>query len=277
MTGVALIAAGVLLGLFVAYLLWGTGLSESHGQQTLKTQFKAEARQAHPAKPGQAAAPVLNFDNGAAIGIIRIPRIGLEKYIVQGTAEDDLQKGPGHYPATPLPGQPGNVGIAGHRTTYGAPFYNLNELSRGDHVLITMPDGVVYTYSVTGSQVVAPNDVAVVAPTKDDQLTLTTCNPRFSASTRLVVTAALVGASQAAPPAPVNEPKAAPPAVLTTGQSSAIPSIVLFGLLGIAVWLASWALTRRAGWFWWIPGAAVFLVVLFFFFENLTRILPASV
>jgi sortase A len=271
-TGRIFIAAGVLLGLFVLYQLWGTGLSESRSQSSLKSQFHTELQKAKTTPA--AAAPVVP---GYAIGIIQIPRIGLEKYIVEGTGEADLQKGPGHYPGTPLPGQPGNVAIAGHRTTYGAPFYNLNELKAGDPIRITVASGTTYTYLVTGSQVVSPSDVAVVGPTHDNRLTLTTCNPRFSASTRLVVSASLDGsAAPASPPVPVAKITPAPDN-LTAGQSSAIPSIVLFGLADLAVALLAWLLARRLGWPVWLLGVPGFLVVLYFFFENISRILPASV
>ncbi|MHB1446531.1 MAG: class E sortase [Acidimicrobiales bacterium] len=281
------LAAGTLLGLFVAYLLWGTGLSEAHSQAALAHQFHAQAQAAKTAGAG-AYTPVLP---GYAIGIIQIPKIHLEKYLVEGTNESDLQKGPGHYTGTPLPGQPGNVAIAGHRTTYGAPFYNLDQLKPGDPVRITMLDGTTYTYDVTcdlspgclpgtGHTVVSPSDVAVVGPAKDNRLTLTTCNPRFSASTRLIVTASLVGAAAPAPATPASSTRTqltSAPTNLTSGQSRAIPAIVLFAVLGVAVWLTSWAASRRVRWWAWVGGTPVFLVVLYFFFENLVRILPASV
>jgi len=270
------LAAGTLLGLFVAYLLWGTGVSESHSQTALAQEFHAQAQAAKATGPA-AYSPVLP---GYAIGIIQIPKIGLEKYLVEGTGESDLQKGPGHYTGTPLPGQPGNVAIAGHRTTYGAPFYNLDALKPGDPIRITMSSGTTYTYDVTGSTVVSPSDVAVVAPTKDNRLTLTTCNPRFSATTRLIISAGLVGAATPAPVVPASSTRTrltSSPTNLTSGQSGAIPEIVLFAVLGIAVWLASWAASRRLRWWAWVGGTPVFLVVLYFFFENLVRILPASV
>jgi sortase A len=278
------LAAGVLLGLFVAYLLWGTNLSESHSQTALAKQFHTSSQQAR--QPG--ATPSLDLP-GFAIGVIQIPKIGVEKYLVEGIGESDLQKGPGHYPGTPLPGQPGNVAIAGHRTTYGAPFYNLDALRPGDPIRITTLSGTIYTYDVTGSRVVSPSDVEVVAATRDNRLTLTTCNPRFSASTRLIVSAALVGTAAPAPPAPpappaspatpaASQPKAvAAPTNLTSGQSGAIPAIVLYGLLDAIVALGAWLAARRVSWWAWIGGAPVFLVVLFFFYENLVRILPASV
>src|ERR1700722_13538307 len=99
--------------------------------------------------------------------------------------------GPGHYPGTPLPGQRGNVGIAGHRTTFGAPFFRLNEVVPGDLIYLTDTSGTTWVYSVQREWVVAPTDVGVLDPTQKAELTLTTCNPRFEAISRLVVRAQL--------------------------------------------------------------------------------------
>jgi sortase A len=122
--------------------------------------------------------------------LITIPKIGMtDAAIVEGTDEHQLQQGPGHYPGTSLPGQPGNAAIAGHRTTYGAPFYNLNTLQTGDTISIETAQGF-FQYQVVGSRIVAPNDTSVLNQTAEPQLTLTTCNPRYSAAQRLVVVAA---------------------------------------------------------------------------------------
>ena len=121
-----------------------------------------------------------------------IPAIGVDRYVVQGVAEADLQMGPGHYPGTPLPGQAGNVAIAGHRTTFGAPFFRLNEVHGGDLVYLTDTLGTTWVYRVVSQFVVAPSDVAVLDPTRTPELTLTTCNPRFEATSRLVVRAVLL-------------------------------------------------------------------------------------
>jgi sortase A len=267
--GRVLVAAGVLVLLFVAYQLWGTGLSESHAQSTLGQEYRALTH----SSPGTATA----VGPGGALGIIQIPRIGLEKYLVQGTSEDDLQKGPGHYVNTPLPGQPGNVGIAGHRTTYGAPFYNLNQLAPGDPIYITTPAGR-FRYDVTGSRVVAPSDVAVVAPTPGSRLTLTTCNPRFSATTRLVVSARLVGGTRLPAPAPTPVRSGPAPTNLTTGAGGAVPASIEWGVGTAAVWLLAWGLARRRRRLpFYLAATPVSLVLLFFFFENVTRILPASI
>jgi LPXTG-site transpeptidase (sortase) family protein len=129
---------------------------------------------------------------GGALDHLVIPAIGLSRYVVQGVTETDLQMGPGHYPGTPLPGQAGNVGIAGHRTTFGAPFFRLNEISRGDRILLTDTSGTTWVYSVVKQWVVPPSDTGVLARSHVATLTLTTCNPRFEATSRLVVRAALL-------------------------------------------------------------------------------------
>ncbi len=110
--------------------------------------------------------------------------------MVEGTNTPDLRKGPGHYTGTPLPGQAGNAAIAGHRTTYGHPFYNLDSVKVGDPIVLTTLQGI-FVYDTTKSFVVSPSDTTVVDNVIANQLTLTTCNPRFSASTRLVVQATL--------------------------------------------------------------------------------------
>jgi sortase A len=137
--------------------------------------------------PPLAAQPI----PGGVLDKLVIPAIGLSRYVVQGTAENDLAQGPGHYLGTPLPGKFGNVAIAGHRTTYGAPFWDLNELTRGDRVLLTGTTGRTWTYVVIGHVVVPPSDTSVIDPLEGYYLTLTTCNPRFWATSRLVVRAEL--------------------------------------------------------------------------------------
>ena len=110
---------------------------------------------------------------------------------VEGTSWDDLRKGPGHYSETALPGQSGNVAIAGHRTTYLHPFWSLNELQEGDKVILRTRRGT-FTYRVDWVEVVGPKDWTVVAPTDVPSVTLTTCEPRFSAAKRLIVRGVLV-------------------------------------------------------------------------------------
>jgi LPXTG-site transpeptidase (sortase) family protein len=175
-----------------------SGGSRSAGSTETSTPVGLARRQAGQA-PGASAIPGTLVGSslpvpppGGALDHLVIPAIGLSRYVVQGVSEADLQMGPGHYPGTPLPGQPGNVGIAGHRTTFGAPFFRLNEVTRGDVVLLTDTSGTTWVYGVVHQWVVDPSDTAVLGPTTTSMLTLTTCNPRFEATSRLVVRAALL-------------------------------------------------------------------------------------
>ncbi|MDQ3945247.1 MAG: class E sortase, partial [Actinomycetota bacterium] len=206
--GAALTGTGILILLFVAYQLWGTGLYTARAQDDLEAEFNAKlavpttTTTAGPA-PAPAGPPP---PSGEAVAIIRIPKIGLDKHVVEGTGLADLRKAPGHYPSTPLPGAVGNAAIAGHRTTYGAPFNRLDELEAGDEILVTTLGGS-YTFNVEEKKVVSPSQVEVLDPTPVAKLTLTTCHPKYSAKQRLVVVAALALGQQAAPaPPPATNP-----------------------------------------------------------------------
>jgi sortase A len=141
--------------------------------------------------------------NGDALARIEIPRIGVDDIVVAGVETDDLKRGPGHFPDTPLPGQLGNSAIAGHRTTYGQPFRNVDKLAAGDEIRVTTLSGV-YVYRVTGQQIVSPSDYQVVATTDPTRanLTLTSCHPVFTARERIVIFSELAYAESA----PVGEP-----------------------------------------------------------------------
>ncbi|MGI8921510.1 MAG: sortase [Solirubrobacteraceae bacterium] len=128
---------------------------------------------------------------GQALGRIKIPKINANYVVVQGTDETSLHKGPGHYPATPLPGMPGTVAIAGHRTTYLAPFRRINELKPGNNITLEMPYGI-FTYRVQYVRVVLPTDLAILRPQGYDRLVLSACHPLYSASHRIIAFAALV-------------------------------------------------------------------------------------
>jgi sortase A len=127
---------------------------------------------------------------GNAIGRIKIDRIGLSIVVIQGTDTSSLEKGPGHYRNTPIPGQPGTVAIAGHRTTYLAPFRHIDEIRDGDEVRIEMPYGA-FTYVVEKHAVVDPSDVGIIKPVGYDRLVLTACHPPYSAAHRYVIFAKL--------------------------------------------------------------------------------------
>jgi sortase A len=145
-------------------------------------------------------------ETGHAIGIIRIPRIGRHDAVVQGTDTDSLRKGPGHYPATSFPGQGGTVAIAGHRTTYGAPFNQIDKLKPGDEIILEMPYGK-FTYAVKDTKIVDPTELSVVDRVPGpEQLVLSACHPLYSAAQRIIVFARLRSAVETADSAQRQQP-----------------------------------------------------------------------
>ena len=195
--GSGLIILGLLMFLFVGYQLWGTGIEEAQSQDRLENAFQdLVGSNTVPDRttlaPEVMRDPVV-IDEGDPIAVIEIPAIGIEKFVVAGVQTADLKKGPGHYPDTPMPGELGNAAIAGHRTTYGEPFRQLDELEIGDEIILTDLFTRRFVYRVTGTQIVGPTDSWVVSTTDPTRatLTLTTCHPEFSAKQRLIVYAEL--------------------------------------------------------------------------------------
>jgi sortase A len=124
---------------------------------------------------------------GKAMAILKIPKIDVNYVVVEGTDTESLKKGPGHYTQTAYPWEDhGRVGIAGHRTTYGAPFWALEKLHEGDEIVLETEYGI-FDYRVTRTLIIPPSDGSVLEPTVRPTLVLTTCNPRFSAAERLIV------------------------------------------------------------------------------------------
>jgi len=360
--GKVLIGAGLLVLAFVAYQLWGTNLQEARAQDRLRNEF-AELLDQHtttsstipqvttvPTSSGNVvvtnppvtattaavvttaapAASLPDFEQGDAVARIEIPKIGVDRIVVSGVSRNDLQKGPGHYPDTPLPGQLGNAAIAGHRTTYGAPFFRVNELTTGDKITVTTITGT-YQYVVNAEpKVISPSDLSVLNATKDATLTLTSCHPRYSAKQRIVITATL-DTSVSSTPVEAAPPTTGPPkfddepvlagdegfeedasTIVTTPGATSIdtdPSTVGAPDTSASV-PASAADQLQAGWFsepeawpptilyalvcfvigfiaWWyaerwkmLPSYTLasvpFLVALYFFFENVSRLLPPN-
>jgi sortase A len=122
---------------------------------------------------------------GDAIGRISIPSIGVSEFVVEGTDTGNLRKGPGHYPSTPLPGEHGTAAIAGHRTTYGAPFRRLDDLRQGQPVAVDLPYGR-FVYRVERVRIVDDQDLSVLRRVGYDRLVLTACHPLYSAAQRVV-------------------------------------------------------------------------------------------
>jgi sortase A len=164
-------------------LLWQEPVSAYVGQQnqeTLKKAFIDPPRRVIQRQPLK----------GDAIAKIMIPSIGVSKYVVEGTDVDSLRKGPGHYPETPLPGESGTTAIAGHRTTYGAPFRHIDEVKHGEPIIIDMPDGR-FLYRVQRTQVVDDQDLSVLDRVGYQRLVLSACHPLYSAAQRIIVFARL--------------------------------------------------------------------------------------
>lgn len=259
--GRGMITAGVVVLLFVVYQLWGTNLQEARAQSDLRDEFDdaLEAARSGPdvldagarddavdalptpstssTLPGGLSEEVLRFyfpEDGDAVARIEIPAIGVDKIVVNGVQVADLRKGPGHYPSTAPVGTAGNTSIAGHRTTYGAPFNRIDELAPGDEIHVT---GILgrFTYRVMeaneaygdeidadtddldevgeGNVIVRPSATWVLGDFGDDRLTLTACHPKLSSRQRIVVAAALVDAPVPAPvlgPDPRTGPVDAP-------------------------------------------------------------------
>jgi sortase A len=354
--GKVLIASGLLMFGFVGYQLWGTGIETARAQNQLEDEFTelldgvASTSVANspvtttPAttmpvasipvtsdpttSPPTTAVPVADqnlpeITDGDAIARLEIPAIGVDSIVVAGVAKSDLKKGPGHYPDTPLPGQLGNAAIAGHRTTYGQPFYDVDQLQPGDEIVATTPAGR-FVYRVTGQQIVSPSDYEVVATTDPTMstLTLTSCHPRWTARERIVITSEL-DITQSDPvgeavlnygrePGPTNDPDAggSPTATTTLDGTEATDDTVVepvddrptddgiadafaeswfsdpsangqVGLWGalltlIAAW--SYALSRKVkrDWVGALVGLVPFVVALYFFFQNVNRLLPPN-
>jgi sortase A len=314
--GKVLVAAGVLVLLFAAYQVWGTNIQTDQAQRELADEFDELVRKRAAAAetttttsappvgsddtappqtlPPQPAPDIVAPATGELVGRISIPGIGLKNFkFVQGTATEQLKRGAAHYTSTPLPGQRGNAAIAGHRTTYGAPFSNIDKIAVGDEIVVETVQGS-FTYKAIGTRIVAPSEVSVLESDGRNLLTLTACHPRYDLRQRIVVQAELQG--QVVPElAGQEEAMATPepndaPADLDgdagTLEAGDVPwaHLALWGAAAALVWLAAWALARRvlAGrgrplrWSPYVVGAVPFLVCLYFFYENLAAALPAS-
>lgn len=187
--GVACLMVAAGLGGYIAWLLWGTGLETQAAQNDLRRGFEhvVNSRPTSEApQPGSAALPL----RGQAYAELIIPRLDLDMIVVQGTDEESLKKGPGHYPDTADPWDAtGRVGIAGHRTTYLHPFSDLDQLQVGDEITLRTEYGT-FRYSVSRVFIVPSTGSGVVlTQTSKPTLVLTTCHPRYSSSQRLIVTA----------------------------------------------------------------------------------------
>lgn len=293
---------GVLILLFVAYELWGTGRHEAQAQHKLSSELDQILASTTTVARGQTqstipskVAPTVDLvpEIGDPIGRIEIPKLKLRKTFVQGDSLVQLDRAPGHYPSTPFPGQAGNAAIAGHRTTYGAPFFHLDKLGKGDKIITTTAQGT-FTYSVTDVFIVDPYDSWVLNTDKKhpNTLTLTACHPRYSLAQRLIVRAVLDGKPVPQLPGQASAAKKQSAASLAGGiqndsRVGSVPATVMWGIVFAAVWLVAWFVGRM----WrkksasprryhvivpYLVALPVGAVVLYVFFENLAQVLPAG-
>jgi sortase A len=283
------ITAGVLILLFVAYQLWGTGIRTAQAQNRLEDDFEEALAEAEQTTTTSTTEPDPNDDDpptvpatppaeiGSPVAKIEIPEIGVDWHVVEGVSLTELKKGPGHFPQTPMPGQEGNAAIAGHRTTYGAPFHRLDELEKGDEITVTTLQGV-FTYEVAETIIVRPWQTDVLEDKGDNRLTLSACHPKYSARERIIVVSKLAADEEPLPRPTISEDAPPPPTFedLDGEGAPAWPAIVL-GLGCALIWLLAWFGGRRwRAWVCYAIGFPFFMVTLFFFFEEFSRLLPSD-
>jgi sortase A len=287
--GRTMITVGVILLLFVTYQLWGTGLHTRAAQAAIEDELVADVTDAAgsdgaPAAEAPSGSPVTFGDGkglgealgltpeeiaayptpemGDPVGYISIPAIGSNWWYVQGDDLSWLRDGPGHFPTTSWPGQTGNAALAGHRTTYGAPFHRIDELEPGDEILIEtlqgefryeivpigeLDDMPIADTSDPGSAhfIVNPNDTWILDDYGDDRLTLMACHPKYSAAQRIIVVAQLTDpVAPTTPPTEGDTPRRAPvragrpPVEQRARGPAARPALGPGGRVGVAAGLA---------------------------------------
>ena len=180
------ISVVALVGLFASYEVWGTSLAESRAQQLLLARYRQELPTTVLDDP---TAPVTRGD---PIALLVVPSIGLSQVVIEGSSPSELNQGPGHVPATPLPGEFGNSVVLGRRVSYGAPFASLAALHAGDEIQVTTGQGA-FAYKVKDVQSLPESDPSITAGRGQSELTLVTAGPLRSPGERTVVTASLEG------------------------------------------------------------------------------------
>lgn len=254
------VVAGVLLLFFTAYLLWGTGVYTKQQQGHFEKQLGAnpiisEDRLQRGGGEIPPARPSKSVPLGDPLFSIKIPKIGLDTIVVNGVRVDDLKKGPGLFPPckpgeksdecvddASFPGEKGNVAISGHRTTYGAPFFRVNELKKGDTIDF-VSGRARYRYRVREQKIVDPvSGFSEVLPSGKAELTLTSCHPRFSAAQRLIIKADFDGSSTVSVGNTRGGPtRAKPPPVIPA-------DVLVLGSIALGCALASLGLSKRYRW-----------------------------
>ena len=196
-----LLLSGALMAGFVVFLLYGTGIETRIEQRRLLQELESTSSPELPAPAGRSLPTTANqpqerpaLDLGDPLGQLSIPVISAEWVFVSGIGADELRLGPGHFPDTPLPGEQGNMALAGHRTTHGAPFSRIDEIDPGDEIILTTSTGE-YRYISVGTAIVGPADYSEIStqwPTIPT-LSLVSCHPKYSTRQRIIVHAVLAG------------------------------------------------------------------------------------
>ena len=321
--GRTFITAGLLLLGLVVYQLWGTGIEQRRAQDRLREDFTEliSTVTATPSTATDSSATTTARSTditvpkrpNSALALLEVPSAGIADIVVEGATVSALRHGPGHITGTALPGEAGNSAIAGHRTTYGAPFANLDDVAIGDEVKVTTARGV-FTYAIDDVRIVGPNRTDVLRPRgKATIITLITCHPRFSTAKRLIVTAELTSSAPLSSTTPstlpetsTTTPSASSTTVPTTevgseteaaavdiaeldgwfSDTGAVFPSILLGIALIAISLATHFGRRelrargRSGRtslaISWSAAAVPFLVTLFYWYHFIHMLLPAS-
>lgn len=290
--GWTLIGTGLLIMLYLVYLLFLTNLQTDAAQRELLDEWELAIGEVDAALPGEDLDDTTEAEAarpGDAVAAIWFERDGERivhddtLFVLEGTSVADLRRGPGHYEDTQLPGEVGNFAISGHRTTYGAPFYNLDQLQPGDQIHVVDRNNVLWVYELEDDwYVVAPTAIEVIGPDPLDEggawMTLTTCHPRLSAAQRLIVHARLLTelpVDEEPEPEATEEPVVELPDVGAADRD--VPAISLTGPVAVLIFLATALLVfvvssrlffrGRERWWLWSgiasAGSMVLLSVLF--------------
>jgi sortase A len=256
-------AIGILALLFVGYELFATSIGEARAQTKLLSTWQSQL------KSNPNAVPAL----GDPVALLEIPRFASQAVIVQGVRSTDLQKGPGHDPGSPMPGQVGDAVLMGHRTTYGGSFGDIDQLERGDSISVFTAEGR-FQYTVLDVRVSSGTPLLATS-TEVGYLTLITSDPSFRTNRQVQVLAQLV----TQPLTPISEIQMAVGAVRNGSGTDrlAFAPLLLWGELFFGVLVIAWVLYRR-----WSPWAThlittpILIALMFLLFSSLDRLLPRT-
>lgn len=272
LAGTVLFVLGLVLALFAVFEFVVSGLLQARSQSVLLEAFRAASATAI-----EPSLTELLPEPGDALGIIEIPSLRVVQMVVEGISPELSKAGPAHLSGSPLPGQFGNVVVAGRRTTYGAPFRDLDRLRPGAEIRVTTTRGQ-FRYLVTETTVIRAGQRDVLTPTADARLTLITSDPRYLATNRLAVIAVLQG--RPLQPSLTRNVINTDGSIGLSGDASAIPLVILWGQALVIVALATFWLYRR--WSRHRPAAhllttPVLLALLVLLFQSMDRLLPATI